>query len=205
MRAKGTLHGKDGKNLAVGNMAKVMCWQFCVCIYLSHFYNIFFFFYPCSFNFREPGRHHLSPASQTLCKTEWGRCWWHHCGGCKVMMEWWPVCVRLCVQSSGSRACQRATVSPLLLHHSQFTTKHPHRSVWGYLWGDCKMSMDFRPHCTDLKTHSGTFRTANGFQRYMTSALSCFFFFLHYFSFDYVCCPPGEVFFFVRVNNNEDV
>lgn len=39
------------------------------------------------------------------------------------------------------------------------------------------MSMDFGPHFTDLKMHSGTFRTANGFQWYMTSVLSCFFFF----------------------------
>lgn len=96
--------------------------------------------------------------------------------------------VGLC-EPGGSRACQRATVTPLLLHHSQFTTKHSHRSVWAYLWGDCKMSMEFGPHCTDLKTLSGTFRTTNGFQWYMTSALSCFsslyfiFFSLRRFSF----------------------
>lgn len=73
-----------------------------------------------------------------------------------------------------SRACQRATVTPLLPHHSRLTAKHPHRSVWAYLWGDCKMSMDFGLHCTDLKTLSGTFTTTNGFQWFMTSALSCF-------------------------------
>lgn len=80
-------------------------------------------------------------------------------------------------------------MTPLLLHHSQFTTKHSHRSVLAYLWGDCKKSMEFGPHCTDLKTLSGTFRTTNGFQWYMTSALSCFsslyffFFSLRRFSF----------------------
>lgn len=36
------------------------------------------------------------------------------------------------------------------------------------------MSMEFGPRCTDVKTLSGTFRTTNGFQWYMTSALSCF-------------------------------
>lgn len=187
MRAKGNLHGKDGRNgdwsscwkYGKRNLLTVLCLHLLIPPFLM--FVVVFFFYPRSLDLRRPVRHHLSLASQTHCKTEQGRCWWHHSGGCKVMMEWWPVCVWLCVhvglcKCSGSRACQRATVTPLLLHRSQFTTKHPHRSVWGYLWGDCKMSMDFRPHCTNLKTRSGTFRTTNGFRWYMTSALSCFFF-----------------------------
>lgn len=110
MRAKGTLHGKDGKNLAVGNMAKVMCWQFCVCIYLSHLLWLFLkkFFYPCSFNFRKPGRHHLSPASQTHCKTEWGRCWWHR-------RWWWSD--GLCAYDSVFRAVAAVSVKELLCPH----------------------------------------------------------------------------------------
>lgn len=153
-----------------------MCWQLCVCIHLSHLFKFSvrsFFQLPLPAP-PLPGRRRLTVKQN---------------GGLPLMTSFQRLrgddgvmtCVRttpcfyvgLC-EPGGSRACQRATVTPLLLHHSQFTTKHPHRSVRAYLWGDCKMSMEFGPHCTDLKTLSGTFRTTNGFQWYMTSALSCF-------------------------------
>lgn len=77
-------------------------------------------------------------------------------------------CVCICVhvgfrRCSGRCASQRATVTPLLPHYSQFTTKHPHKCVWSYLWGDSKMSMGFHPQDTELKTFNGTFKPTNGF------------------------------------------
>lgn len=66
------------------------------------------------------------PDKLTLAETERGCRWWHHPDGFEAMMEWWPahahdfVFLRGLCERARSPACQRATVTPLLLHHSRF-------------------------------------------------------------------------------------
>lgn len=176
-KIKGVFYGKKREIISgqvVGNSAVLRWWQVCVHVCLSF-----------SFIFHSSGQCHLSLTHQTHCqgKNRMGRCWWRHTADCEVVTDGWPVycmsvCVCVCVyvwfsRCSESWACQRATVTPLLLHYSQFTTKHPQKCVWTYLWGDSKMSMSFHPHYHDLKTFNGTFKTTNSFLWWMTSQLSC--------------------------------
>lgn len=91
-------------------------------------------------------------------KNRMGHRWWRHAGdsqggdGLMVRLARVPACFST-----------ELPWPPLFHHYSQFTTKHPHRSVRSYLWGDSKMSMGFPSRRTDSKTFNGTFKTTNGF------------------------------------------
>lgn len=157
---KGKSYGKKG--WMVKWLEIVWWWQ--VEVYVCVLSSPTALLIPLSFIFHSSGQRHVSLTDQTRCqgKNRMGHCWWRRTVDCEVLTEWWPVSACVC-QCSRKCASQRATVTPLLLHYSQFTTKHPHKSVWSYLWGDSQMSMGFHPHYTDLKTFNGTFKTTNGF------------------------------------------
>lgn len=119
----------------------VMWWQLCVCIHLSHQFSMrLSVTLPPGVTF--VGQTHTTwsrtgPVLMTSSRRLRGD------DGVMTCMRT-TLCFYLGVcERAHSPACHRATVTPLLLHHARFTAKHPHRSVWAYLWGDCKMSMEF--------------------------------------------------------------
>lgn len=101
----------------------------------------------------------------------------------------------------GAMACVHMCVHellwpPLLLHYSQFSTKHPHKCVWSYLWGDSKMSMGFHPHsltCKHSMEHWKPLMASNG-EWHHSCLVSCYFsLFLSFISVS-VTFPSTKIF-----------
>lgn len=164
------LHGNQKKIMTgqvLGNSVVSRWWQVCVCVCLlssSLFFNLFLSsFLPQVGTASTWQTEHTAKG-----KTGWATAddvtpatagWWWSDGLCVYAF----VFMHDSVSAVEAVLVKGLLWPPLLLHYSQFTTKHPHKSVQSYLWGDSKMSMGFRPHYTDLKTFNGTFKTTNGF------------------------------------------